>query len=123
MGKKILDVGQCDIDNWNITQMLTNYFDVEVDRIMAHDDAMNAITLGEYDLVLINRINDADGSEGMELIRRIKQTHETENVDVMVVSNFPESQDEAVAVGALRGFGKASLNQPATIELLKSVLG
>jgi len=42
---------------------------------------------------------------------------------VMLVSNYEDAQKEAVAAGALAGFGKASLGRPAMIESLRSVLG
>ena len=39
------------------------------------------------------------------------------------ISNYPEAQAEAVAAGALPGFGKAELHDPRTAELLRSAAG
>jgi hypothetical protein len=42
---------------------------------------------------------------------------------VMLVSNYPEYQSQAVALGALPGFGKAALREPDTAELIRKALG
>jgi hypothetical protein len=39
------------------------------------------------------------------------------------VSNFSDAQDQAVASGAVRGFGKADLQAPSIVEVLKPYLG
>ena len=41
----------------------------------------------------------------------------------MLVSNYPEWQQAAIAAGALPGFGKAELNRAETREKLAAVLG
>ena len=69
-----------------------------------------------------NRILDADGSSGMELIKQIKADTALRNVPVMLVSNYDHYQEEAVKEGALKGFGKGALGQPQTIARLKSYL-
>jgi len=40
-------------------------------------------------------------------------------VPIMLVSDYEEAQDAAVASGALRGFGKSQLYEPQTIELIR----
>ncbi len=40
----------------------------------------------------------------------------------MLVSNHEDAQAEAVAAGALPGFGKASLGQPGMIERVAAAL-
>jgi hypothetical protein len=70
-------------------------------------------------LILVNRVLDADGSDGMALIQEFVRSG---TVPVMLVSNYPEYQAKAVALGARPGFGKAALRDPATVELLRVVL-
>jgi hypothetical protein len=41
----------------------------------------------------------------------------------MLVSNLDHAQQAACDAGALPGFGKASLNDPTTIERLSACLG
>jgi hypothetical protein len=40
----------------------------------------------------------------------------------MLVTNYPQHQAEAVAAGAVRGFGKLEYGDPATLEKLRAVL-
>lgn len=123
MPQKVLDVGQCDIDNWQISQMLTRNFDVVVERVLTHGDAVSALQRDDYDLVLVNRILDGDGTEGIELLKRIKSEPGTADVPVMMVSNYADAQTDAEAAGAVPGFGKNGLNTPETIACLQNALG
>ncbi len=41
----------------------------------------------------------------------------------MLVSNYEDAQQDAVARGALPGFGKAALRQPETRNRLAAILG
>jgi two-component system chemotaxis response regulator CheY len=78
---------------------------------------------GAYDLVLINRKLDADYSDGLEIVRAIKADPQlTSSVPVMLVTNYPEHQDAAVAAGAARGFGKLEYGNPQTVEKLRPYL-
>lgn len=121
MSKKVLSVGQCAYDHGNLTRALAGEFGVEVEPAATADEALSAVRRGGYALVLVNRVFDADGGSGLELIRAVKA--ESSAVPVMLVSNFPESQAEAVAAGAAEGFGKASLSSPQTLAKLRECLG
>ena len=41
---------------------------------------------------------------------------------VMLVSNYPDAQQEAQAAGAVPGFGKAQVSSPETLDLLRTYL-
>ncbi len=71
--------------------------------------ALTSLRAGEFDLVLVNRIFDGDGSKGIELIRAIKADPHLARTPVMLVSNYAEAQAEAKELGALPGFGKGDL--------------
>jgi CheY-like chemotaxis protein len=75
-----------------------------------------------FDLVLVNRILDADGSSGVDFIRQLKDDDQLAEVPVMLVSNYVDAQEEAEQAGAVRGFGKAALGQPPMIERLRLIL-
>jgi CheY-like chemotaxis protein len=122
MKKTVLDVGNCRFDHTSIAMLLDGKFDVEVLRVSEADEAIGALRAKPVDLVLVNRILDADGSEGIEVIRRIKQDPELGRVPVMLVSNYPEYQEAAVAAGAEPGFGKAELHRPETVRRLSRFL-
>ena len=68
-----------------------------------------------YDLVLVNRVLDEDGSSGLELIRALKHDPALADVPVMLVSNHADAQEAAFDLGASPGFGKASLHSDATL--------
>lgn len=114
---RVLDVGNCDPDHGAMRRMLTANFDVEIDRVMFVAEAREALRRSSYALVLVNRRIFADDSDGMELVHAMRVDPENKT-PVMLVSNFPEAQDRAVAAGATPGFGKAALEAPRTIELL-----
>jgi len=59
----------------------------------------------------------------MDFISQVKSDLDFKDLPVMLVSNFEDSQEEAVQRGALRGFGKSALRNPQTLELLKKALG
>ena len=122
MPKKVLDVGQCDLDHSNITALLKANFEVEVARAHSRSEAISMATVEGFDLVLVNRLFDADGSEGMAVVSDLKTNERTADVPVMIVSNYEEAQVAAVEAGAVRGFGKSALGSDATLDLLKSYL-
>ena len=123
MPKCVLDVGQCGPDHSSIRSYLKRNFDCEVVQV---DDAAAALAQlkdGQFDLVLVNRKLDSDYSDGIEVIRAIKADQGAASVPVMLVTNYPEHQDAAIAVGAIRGFGKLEFAKPETRERLAAVLG
>ena len=120
--KRVLNVGQCDLDHGSLKQLLTGHFDVTVERSESLEDSLAFLGKQAFDLVLINRILDADGSDGLAVIRAIREAPERYSVPVMLVSNYAEAQESAVAGGAVRGFGKAELDDPSVIARLRQVL-
>jgi len=114
VAKRVLDVGQCVPDHGAIRRLLEGQFGAEVVRAHLPGDTWEALRAGTFDLVLINRLLDADHSEGLAILSAIKADPATRGLPVMVVSNYPEHQQAAVAAGAEEGFGKAELNLPAT---------
>jgi two-component system, chemotaxis family, chemotaxis protein CheY len=122
VAKRVLSVGQCFADHSAISRTLQTEFGVEV---VPADDAAEALArlrLEPFDLVLVNRILDRDGSQGVELIKEMKADLETAQVPVMLVSNYEDSQRDAVAAGAVPGFGKSALGHPQMLGRVKSYL-
>ena len=123
MPKRVLDVGQCSPDHASIRSYLTRNFGCEV---VQADDAAGALAKlrgGQFDLVLVNRKLDSDYSDGIEVIRMLKADQDAASVPVMLVTNYPEHQDAAIAVGAIRGFGKLEFGKPETRERFAALLG
>ena len=122
MKRKVLDVGQCNADNSRISQLLQKHFDAQVDRSHSLDEAVKAATSTAYDLILINRLLDANGSAGMDVLASLKSNPASADIPVMIVSNYQEAQDQAVQNGAVAGFGKAALDSTDTLEKLSQYL-
>lgn len=119
---RLLDVGNCDPDFGGIKWVIEGAFDAKVDRVMFVPDALNMLRSAAYDLVFVNRLIFEDQSEGMELIRTMKGDPALARIPVMMVSNFPEAQQAAVAAGAEPGFGKARLGKSDMLELIAKYL-
>lgn len=121
--KRVLSIGQCLADHGAVSRTIEDHFDAEVVSVDHAIEALNLLRDGEFDLVLVNRVFDADGASGLELIRQLKADKAMKPVPVMLVSNYDEVQEQAVGLGAERGFGKAMLSHPRMVGLLKPFLG
>ncbi|MFO1022994.1 MAG: response regulator [Planctomycetales bacterium] len=121
--KKVLDVGQCGPDHSAIRHFLQTHFDVEIQRTSLPADTLAALRRQPFDLVLINRKLDEDYSDGLEILKAIKQDPDIGQTPVMLVTNYAEHQAESVAAGGEQGFGKNDLRHAKTAELLKPFLG
>ncbi len=78
-------------------------FAVEVFQAHAADDALEILRREKIDLVLVNRKLDMDYSDGVEIIRQIKNDPALSSTPVMLVSNHDEYQQEALAAGPSTG--------------------
>jgi DNA-binding response OmpR family regulator len=121
--KRVLSLGQCAADNAAISGLLRRQFGAEVDEVDTCADAETRLRGGDYDLVLVNRVLDYGGDSGLDFIAKIQSQPELSRQPVMLVSNFPEAQQQAVEGGALPGFGKSALGATATLARLTTVLG
>ena len=123
MKRKVLDVGQCNADNYRISKLLEQHFDVQVDRSHSLTHVIEAVSSTDYDLILINRLLDTDGSAGMDVLASLKHNPSSAEIPVMIVSNYQDAQDLAVEKGAVAGFGKADLDSAETRAMLSQYLG
>jgi CheY-like chemotaxis protein len=123
MSKRVLSVGQCVPDHTTLTSFLRQHFDVQVVKADLASHAMDELRKGPFDLVLINRKLDADYSDGLEILKSIKADAQLATVPVMLVTNYEEHQDAAVAAGGERGFGKLEYGDPQTLQRLRSLIG
>lgn len=119
MSIKVLNVGQCSFDHSNIAALLADALAAHTDFAATARQAMQKLANDHYNLVLVNRILDADGSSGIELIAALKR--QSANTPMMLISDLPDAQTAAVAAGAIRGFGKSSLDSPQTLQQLKTL--
>ncbi len=118
---RVLSIGQCAFDSTSIERLFEQDFSAEVESIDTARDALGAMQSRKFDLVLVNRRLDMDGSSGIALLEKLHT--QAPDVPMMLISDKPDAQDEAVAKGALPGFGKSSLRNPETIQRIREVLG
>ena len=105
---EILLVGHCGPDAY----MLRSFARTAVPGAtvtMVNDAQTLDSHLGGTCLLLVNRVLDGDfeSTDGIGLIRA--QARRDPPPAMMLVSNYPEAQEEAVKAGARPGFGKSQL--------------
>ncbi|CAN5507220.1 hypothetical protein BH10PLA1_BH10PLA1_22090 [soil metagenome] len=122
MSKKVVLVGHCGADS-SYLKLAVKAAEptVQILSIESTSELTAAMSDG-VDLVLVNRVLDYgfESEEGVELIRAFHKGFPT--VKMMLVSNFDSAQKEAIAAGALPGFGKREIGTPKVKELLKNAL-
>jgi CheY-like chemotaxis protein len=128
MSKVVLDIGNCVPDHVAIQAMLRRWFDVAVLQADQLSDALERLQqqrlMGQsVDLILVNRKLDIDYSDGIEIVRYLKQEPDWKTIPVMLITNYAEQQQLAVEIGAEHGFGKLELQAPETRSKLERILG
>ena len=118
---RVLDVGNCVPDHAAIRGMLEKCFHAEVLQADGASDALAVLRRQSIDLVLVNRKLDVDYSDGLEIIKQIKSDAKLASVPCMLITNYADQQQVAVAAGAEYGFGKKELYADATQQRLKKV--
>jgi len=119
--KKILSIGQCGFDSSGI-KTLVEAVGAEYNEARTFADANNRLAEEVYDLVLVNRVTDADGSLGINFISDMIAKKSDKKPAVMMVSNYEEAQRDAMALGAVEGFGKQALRSPETRKKIEAAL-
>lgn len=120
--RRVLSVGQCGFDHGGISRALHKAFGAEVVRADSAQEALQLLRADPFAVVLVNRVFDADGNSGLDLVRAIKSDERLHELPVMLVSNYEEAQQEAVAAGAAPGFGKNALGRPEMLARLEPYL-
>jgi two-component system chemotaxis response regulator CheY len=121
---RVLSVGQCGFDHRSIARVFAERLGAEVVRAHGLEDARAALCERAFDLVLVNRVLDQDGSSGLGLIQSLKEDRNPRvaSVPIMLVSNYPDVQLAAQTLGACPGFGKSELHDPSTHNRLRALL-
>ena len=122
MPNKVLSIGNCDFDNGSLHNMLQGTFQAELKMVEDLSQAERLLRTQPFALVIVNRKLEVDGSEGLEVIRALKQQPEFADLPLMLLTNYPEYAAQAEAIGAVPGFGKATLNSPQARERLAKFL-
>lgn len=123
--KKIILVGHCGFDAFSLKQAAEHWskeLAEQVPVVTAEDDATLQQHISGESLLLVNRVlgGHFQDSEGVALIEKLN-AGETK-APAMLVSNYDDAQEQAVRAGAMPGFGKAKLRDPATTQRMKDLL-
>jgi len=121
---KILDVGQCGFDGPRMSALFKEKLNAVVDIAATGEDAKRRLASGQFNLVLVNRVLNADRTSGIDLIDALVKSGVT--TPLMLVSDRPDAQDQAVARGKARydrflksvGMAMVGDSQAAMAELL-----
>src|SRR5215212_2004172 len=120
--KVVVLVGHCGPDSSYLRMAVRNAVR-DADITMADDDRdlQRAIQQGAS-LLLLNRELEYGFSDrrGVDLLKRLRP--EYPNLKMMLVSNYADAQAEALAAGAVPGFGKREIGSPRVAEVLRNAL-
>jgi two-component system chemotaxis response regulator CheY len=122
MQKKILSIGNCAYDHGQLAGLMRRHFRAEVFAVKHTEEALQRLQADRFDLVLVNRVFHGNGQQGLDAIRRMKADPNLATTPVMLVSNFPEYQAQALAEGAEPGFGKSQFEMLDSLESLRRFL-
>jgi len=114
----IVLVGHCGADGFLLRNAVARALPGVVIE-MADDQESLRAHLQPDRLLLVNRVlgGDFEVENGLELIRTLRNREDAPRF--MLISNYPAAQAEAVAIGALPGFGKRSVYDESTVRLLR----
>ena len=122
MSKKIVLVGHCGPDS-SFLRMAVSAADRSLKVLMADDaEELNQHLEQGVDLLLLNRELGwgFEQTEGVEIIRQLLSRHP--NVKMMLISNYADAQAQALAAGAVPGFGKREIGSPRVAQLIRRAL-
>lgn len=120
--RRVLLVGHCGPDATYL-RMTIRSADPGAQILFADtDQELERAVQAGVDLILFNRELDGvfEAPEGIEQIRKLRRSHP--QIKTMLVSNYPEAQQAALAAGALPGFGKRQLGSSEVLSLLREAL-
>ena len=118
---RVLDVGQCVPDHMSLRNLVES-MGASMEKVALPAEALKILQTERYDLVFVNRKIDADYTDGMELVRAMQADEKLKTIPIMLISNYDDAQRDAVAAGAIRGFGKNAIATPAARKLLAPYL-
>lgn len=121
MPLRIALIGNCDPDNWSLQRRLGELGHSVVAMWESVAETQQALPVTACDLLIINRVFDATGESGLDLISSLKRGSAEPSPAVMLLSNFAWAQQAARELGALPGFGKSELSSPQLSSLFENL--
>ena len=121
---KVVLVGHCSFDQSSLKKSIT--------EVCKNKDEVKVVSVNDADsldehaddsaLLLINRVLDGrfQTASGIELISTLAK--QAQPPRIMLVSNYPEAQQQAVDAGACPGFGKNDIGRSKLTDVLNAAL-
>lgn len=121
MPHRIVLVGHCGVDGPRLQQEIQGFLQpVEVLRVN-DTGKLTSVCKEGADLLLVNREPlGFDPKDGVDLIRDVCRDHPGQKA--MLVSDYPDAQEQARAAGALPGFGKGDIGSSKFPDAVKAAL-
>ncbi len=121
---RVLLVGHCGPDAYALRSALNTILPGAAVEFVGSEAELQA-ALSTSTLLLVNRVLDGEYAtdSGIELIRGLSGSVSKPMPKTMLVSNFPEAQEEAVQAGALPGFGKMKMNSEDARRKIRAAVG
>lgn len=120
--ERVALVGHCGFDSGSLSRFAKAFAPgAKVLRVNNQKDLDKVA--GPATLLLVNRVLDGRfdvGGSGIELIKTV--AGQADASPTMLVSNYEDAQQEAVAAGALPGFGKSHVGDSATKQRIVEAL-
>ena len=84
-------------------------------------DTLNALHNGEFDIVLLDVLLQSEN--GLDILKKIKEDDRLKNIPVAMFTNYTkqETQDEAMAFGAVDYIVKIDLTLEQLVKRVKAI--
>lgn len=122
MSKTVALIGHCGPDSSYLRMTISKAIPGAKIVTVDDDQSLKAALDAGVDLALFNRVLDYgfDQTQGVEVIRQLARFYPATRM--IMVSNYPQTQAEAVVAGAVPGFGKRQLGSPQVTQLLRDAV-
>lgn len=112
-------VGHCGPDAFALKSSVMGFV---AGAVIHHINSMDELNskMDSLALLLVNRVLDGqfDSESGIDLIKAVAGS----STPAMLISNYPESLQEAVDAGGVMGFGKRAMRSAEAEQALKAAL-
>jgi DNA-binding NtrC family response regulator len=115
----VLHAGNCGPDTWALEGLLKELGVAQISSAESIAEVEQLLQSESFTLVLLNRVFDSTGELALDLLQRLPAE---QRANCMLISNYPDAHQAAVALGARSGFGKQQLRDPKTRGLLQAAL-
>jgi hypothetical protein len=118
--RRIALVGHCGPDAFALKSAVMGFVPGATIELVGSQQDFEA-RVAQFDLHLVNRVLDGSfpNTSGIDLIAK----HHADHPPMMLISNYPESLQEAVEAGAVMGFGKRAMRSEEARIALQNALG